>query len=207
MRGKGLFEKGRGVVILKPISSVWKHMHRKIKSFLALALLMLSMVMAIANAFAEDPRKEESIRELIMRLDKDYNAVSSDLLKLDQEIKNYPDTTINMTVVKKDPLVELISIEISDNEVFVKNHFYNASEISALDAGGRHQIHSGAITEGGHNFKIIYFWRTKGAAVQKSELMVKLQTQPAKSYFIELSLEKSETGARLKPSQLEIQNK
>lgn len=182
-------------------------MDKKIKFFLAAAIILPSVVMGVPRAFAEDARREESIRELIMRLDKDYNAVSEDILKLDQEIKNYPETTINMTVVKKEPLVELVSIEISDNEVFVKNHFYNASELSALDAGGRHQIHAGAISEGGHNFKIIYFWRIKGAPLQKSELMVKLQTQPSKSYFIELSLEKGEAGARLKPSQLEIQNK
>jgi hypothetical protein len=185
--------------------------YNKIKSGMLKKTLILLSALWIAASIAQAPlssaeerQREESIRELIMRLDKDYNTVSEDLLKLDSEIKNYPATTVNVSVVKREPTVELISIELLDNEVFVTNHFYSQSEAGALDAGARHQIYSSEIGEGGHNFRVIYYWRLKAAPVQKGEAMIKLFAQPAKSYYVELSFEKFEQGIRLRPSQIEL---
>lgn len=170
------------------------------------ALAAALVVFSAARAKAEDFR-DRSIRELIMRLERDYSGFKEELDKLEREIKNYPSTKVSITVVKRDPNLKLLSVELIDNERFIKSHIYSQLEGETLNAGGRHLLYSGEAGEGGHTLKAIYYWKAEAGQPKKGESFIKISIRPSKEYHVEFALEKHETGARFQPSVLEFASK
>lgn len=171
--------------------------------FILSALATALVVFSAARVKAEELR-DRSIRELIMRLERDYSGFKEELDKLEKEIKNYPSTRITVTVVKRDPNLKLLSVELVDNERLTKSHIYSQLEAETLNAGGRHLLYSGEAGEGGHTLKAIYYWKVEGGQPKKGESFIKISIRPSKEYHVEFALEKHEAGARLQPTVLEF---
>ncbi len=174
--------------------------------FILFASAAALVVSSAAMAKAEDFR-DRSIRELIMRLERDYSGFKEELDKLEKEIKNYPSTKISITVVKRDPALKLLSVELIDNERFIKSHIYSQLELETLDAGGRQLLYSGEAGEGGHTLKAVYYWKGDAGQPKKGESFIKISIKPSREYHVEFALEKHEAGARLQPTVHEFASK
>lgn len=162
--------------------------NRSTGNFILSALAAALVVFPAARATAED-LKDRSIRELIMRLERDYSGFKEELDKLEKEIKNYPSTKISVTVVKRDPALKLLSVELIDNERLTKSHIYSQLEADTLNAGGRHLLYSGEAGEGGHTLKAIYYWKSEAGQPKKGESL-KISIRASKEYHVEFALEK-----------------
>lgn len=161
---------------------------------------------SIALAEVPPPGRRDSARHLIIQLNNNYNLLDKELDKLDDDIRNFPKTTLNISAVNKmlNRDMELVSIEVQDNAKLIGSHIYSANENEALAEGGRHEIYEGEVREGKHVLKVTYFWREENNTPQKGETYVTFSISRGMTYFIELFLKKSGAKAALDSSQFEF---
>jgi hypothetical protein len=154
--------------------------------FISAAFLSAGLDSAVAAA----ETKRESVRDLLIRLNREYELLNDKLKSFDESIKTFPNTTLNLSVTKREPSIRLVSVEFTDNDRLMRGHTYTQVEDAALGAGGRHQIYMGEISEGVHRLKVMYSWADGGAAVKKGESTVTLSVKSAKNYVVELTLQR-----------------
>ncbi|MFQ5900337.1 MAG: hypothetical protein ACE5IH_02145 [Thermodesulfobacteriota bacterium] len=173
------------------------------KVFAVIVILLLFFLNVVSIAFAEE---NGSIRELINRLNKEYIFLDEALDKLEENIRDFPDTTLNLSVIKRSTDIMLVSIEVLDSNSnrLLKNHIYTPLENKALNAGGRQQLYSGEIGKGRHRLNVIYYWMIEDAPPQKGEALITLSVSPGKNYSIELSFEKRGNKIKLRQSHSEL---
>jgi hypothetical protein len=167
-------------------------------------LIALFIVFLAHISFAEDnsEKKEETIRELIIRLNNEYLSLNESLRKLEKNIWDFPSTALNLSVIKRGSDIKLISLEVLDNNVLLKSHFYTSFENEALESGGRHQFYSKEINGGNRSISVIYYWSEKDKQAQKGEMLFPIYIPKGKDTFIEFSFEKIRDKLELKISQI-----
>jgi len=169
-------------------------------------LINIIIIFSSGNCFAEvnSQKKEESIRELIIRLDNEYIFLEESLKKIEKNIWDFPTTILNLSIIKRSSDIKITSIEIYDNNKLLEGHVYTPVENEALNSGGRHQLYSKEITGGNRNLGIIYFWAEKDKPQQKGELFIPLNMPRGKDIYIELSLEKRKDKVELRVTKFEF---
>jgi len=181
------------------------------KKTIVIVLECVFGLILVANSvcFAESvySNQEESLNELINRLNNNYDLINKSLKKLETNLNNYPHTTLTMSVVKGDKNINIVSIEVLDLDYPLHSHIYTPLENKALESGSRHQLFRGEIKEGGHTLKIIYYWAEGGAPPAKGEILINLFLISSKNYFIQLSFENKEGKIELEYSLLSVKNR
>ena len=76
-----------------------------------------------------------------------------------------------------------------------------------MSAGGRHQLYLGEMDIGDHNLKIIYTWSDGGASVKKGETSISVVVKAARTYLIELAIQKKGKEIEIRPYQLDFSNR
>ncbi|MBI5235315.1 MAG: hypothetical protein HY886_03600 [Deltaproteobacteria bacterium] len=175
--------------------------------YISLSMLVFMNSAAFSSAAESQGKKGASIRELIVDLNKEYDALDEKIRAFDESIKSFPSTTLNLSVIKREAGIKLVSIDVVDNGRFVKGHVYAPIEDSALSAGGRHQLYLGEMDLGSHNLKIIYTWSDGGTNVKKGETTISLNVKAARTYLIELAIQKKGKEIEIRPYQLDFSNR
>ncbi|MBI5599344.1 MAG: hypothetical protein HY890_06345 [Deltaproteobacteria bacterium] len=173
-------------------------------AFITLAIVSLNF---IQPSFAGDApsRDTGSVKGLIIRLDKEYRLLNEELRKLDDYVREFPATTLNLTVTKGDVEARLVSVEIRDNDRLVASHIYTSLENDAMRAGGRHQIYDAETSPGVHRFRAVYYWTDgDGRPPKKGEAEITVSVKPANPNFVEFSLQKKGVEAELRPREFEF---
>ncbi len=165
----------------------------------ALLALFLSISVRPEMVQAESRVEEKTIRDLIIRLDKEYKYLDEELRKLRERVKGFPGTTLSITVTKHDPDLRLLSLELRDNERPLRSHIYSTVENKALNAGGRQQFYLGEVAEGAHKLKAVYYWTEGDGPPRSGETVITLSVKPAVSYYVELSFHKKGNKVELLP--------
>lgn len=164
-----------------------------------LAAFNLSTSSFAESQSAQRPQDEAGVKEMIIRLDKEYRLVDEELRKLDEYVKEFPQTTLNLTVVKRDAGASLVSLEVLDNGMFLASHIYTPLENDAMREGGRHQFYSGETTRGGHRLKAVYYWTDGTNPPRRGESEITLSAGLAGKHFVEFALEKKGSDFELRP--------
>lgn len=169
-------------------------------------LINAVIIFLSGNSFAEvnSQKKEESVRELIIRLNDEYISLEESLKKFEKNIWDFPTTILNLSIIKRVTDIKITSIEILDNNKLLDGHFYTPVENEALDLGGRHQLYNKEITGGNRSLGIIYFWAEKDKPQQKGELSIPINIPRGKDIYIELSFEKRKDKVELRVTKLEF---
>ena len=153
------------------------------------------------------PEAAEAVRNLIMQLNATYVSLNKSLKQLEKEgIGSLPDTILNISVRKREKDIKLLALDIQDNNKPFESHLYSPSEDEALNAGGRHQIFRGAVTEGMHELKVKYYWKLQ-ASTQEGLAVVPVSVKLGKSHFIDLSILKVGDRVQLISSQLDFSDR
>jgi len=161
-------------------------------------VVALVVVPVFSGALPAEAR-DESIRALIIRLDKEYRYIDDELGKLREKISGFPDTVLDLTVIKEAAGVKLISIELTDNEKLLKSHIYSPAENAAISVGGRQSLYRGEVRDGLHNLRVVYYWSAAGSAPVRGEASTTVNIESAKSHFVEFNLVKGKRGVELVP--------
>ena len=162
-----------------------------------LLVTLVSITVLGAASFVQ--AREKSMRSLIIRLDKEYRYIDDELGKLREKISGFPDTVLDLTVVKEAIGVKLISIELTDNQKLVKSHIYSPAENAAISVGGRQPLYRGEVRDGLHNLRLVYYWSAAGSAPVRGEVSTSVNIESAKSHFVEFNLIKGKRGVELVP--------
>lgn len=172
------------------------------------AIIMTIFSETVGNAGeVSRPESAEAIRSLIMQLNSTYISLNKSLKGLEEGgIGTLPDTLLNISLRKREKDIKLLALDIQDNNKPFESHLYLPAEDEALDAGGRHQIYRGAISEGLHELKIKYYWRVQ-ASTHEGQAIISLSTKLGKSYFIDLSIQKVGERVQLISSQLDFSDR
>ena len=153
------------------------------------------------------PESTEAIRSLIMQLNSTYISLNKSLKELEEGgIGALPDTILNISVRKREKDIKLLALDIQDNNKPFESHLYLPAEDEALNAGGRHQIYRGAITEGMHELKVKYYWKAQ-TSTQEGVAVIPVTIKLGKSYFIDLSILKVGDRVQLVSSQLDFSDR
>ncbi len=185
---------------MRSIPSISK---KAVSSLAALIILLLC-----AASYAEGPQENEKyVRELIIRLNNSYIQLDRALKELDDTVRDFPNTNIYISVLKRDRTIELVSMEVWGNDEILKSHIYAPLENSALEGGGRHELFSGEIRRGNQVLKIIYHWREGTAPPQKEVMVLPITVSAAKSYVIELFFEKKKDKLVVSHTQLDFSSR
>ncbi len=182
-------------------------MTNKIVKVLGCVSGLILALNSVCLAGVVSSKPEESLNELINRLNKNYGLINKALKELESNVNNYPHTTLTLSVVKQDKNINIVSIEVFDHIYPLHSHIYTPLENKALESGSRHQLLSGEIREGGHTLKVIYYWAEGGAPPEKGEILINLFLISSKNYFIQLSFEKKEGKIELDYSLLDMKNR
>jgi len=176
------------------------------KSILFFAALAVPLF--CAASYAESPQDNEKyVRELIIRLNNNYIQLDRALKELDENVRDFPNTNIYLSVLKRDKGAELVSMEVWGNDELLKSHIYAPIENTALEAGGRHELFRGEIRKGNQILKVIYYWSEGNGAPQKEVLILPMTISPAKSYVIELSFEKKKDKLAVRHTQFDFSSR
>lgn len=152
----------------------------------------LCFLIVLSNVFFAETvssYQKESLRGLINRLNEDYFFINKALKELENSLNNYPNTSLTLSVIKKDEDINIVSIEVLDDIYLLQSHIYTPLEKRALEAGGRHQLYSGEIKTGSHSLRIVYYWKDGDNPPEKGEAVINLFLNAGKSYFVKLSFE------------------
>src|SRR3990167_6561558 len=89
----------------------------KIFSVIIGTLINLLIIFLSDNCLAEvkSQNKDESIRELIIRLDNEYLSLDETLKKFEKNIWDFPTTILNISILKRNIDIKITLIEILDN--------------------------------------------------------------------------------------------
>ena len=169
--------------------------------------MLIFFVHAACSAEFGPQMQEKSIRELIIQLNKEYRFLDDELKKMEDDIKEFPHTTLSISVIKRDNTVKLISLEIFDGDRPLGKHIYTSLENEAMETGGRQQVFEGEIKEGNHTLKAVYYWTSKDKSPQKGETTIPVSIYLGNSSFLELSFDKKENKIGLSHYQLNFSNK
>lgn len=164
------------------------------------SLFVLLLVVVLALGFV--PRaeaREKTVRDLIIRLDKEYRYLDDELSKLREKISGFPDTVLDLSVIKDASGVKLISIELTDNEKPVKSHIYTPAENAAISVGGRQPLYRAEVRDGLHNLRVVYYWSAAGSAPVRGEVITTVNVESAKRHFVEFNLISGKRGVELVP--------
>jgi len=170
------------------------------------ALLLFFFIFNLASPCYSDrqlKKSEESIKDLIMKLNKEYDTIGEKLKDLKKGIRRFPDTTLNIFVSKQGAGLKLISVNIADNSVLFKSHIYTGLENRAMSAGGHHQLYQGEIGEGVHTLQVEYIWAGGKEKPKKGQTQFTISVKPAVNYFLGLALRKRGDKVNLFPYQFE----
>ena len=171
------------------------------------SLLLIFILNTAASAERGGP---DIVRDLIIQLNKDYLYLDEALQTLEDNTKEPPVTTLNISVTKrdKDNSFSLVSIEvIGESNRLLKSHIYTSLENEALEAGGRHQLWREEFKNGDYILHVIYLWKKNGSPPQKEDISIPVSVKVGKEYFIELSLEKRENKLEMRYHKLDFSNK
>ncbi|HHL40016.1 MAG TPA: hypothetical protein ENJ37_05880 [Deltaproteobacteria bacterium] len=157
----------------------------------ALAALLSFPALSAAEEGGETVTAE-SIRDLIIRLNKEYNYIGEELKKLEESVREFPATILNISVVNRDPLLRIVSLEVLDNKRPLMSHIYTDRENEALHMGGRHQFYLDETSTGPHQLKVLLVWSTGGAGKRaaregRSDTQVNITVKPGVEHFIEFN--------------------
>lgn len=173
-----------------------------------LSLAAMIILLLCAASYAAGPQENEKyVRELIIRLNNNYIQLDRALKELDDTVRDFPNTNIYISVLKRDRTIELISMEVWGNDELLGAHIYAPIENSALEGGGRHELFRGEIRRGNQVLKVIYHWREGNAPPQKEALVLPITVSAAKSYVIELSFEKKKDRLVVSHTQLDFSSR
>ena len=178
----------------------------KIFSVIIGTLINLLIIFLSDNCLAEvkSQNKDESIRELIIRLDNEYLSLDETLKNFEKNIWDFPTTILNISILKRNIDIKITLIEILDNNKLLEGHIYTPLENEALDSGGRHQLYNREITGGNRILGIVYFWAEKDKPQQRGEMTIPINIPRGRDIYIELSLEKRKDKIELRVSKLEF---
>lgn len=165
-------------------------------NILVTALVVVALLVGFV-ALAE--ARDKTIRDQIIRLDKEYRYLDEELGKLREKISGFPDTLLDLSVIKEASGVRLISIELTDNNKLLKSHIYTSAENAAISMGGRQSLFRGEVRDGLHNLRIIYYWSAAGSEPVRGEASATLHVERARSHFVEFNLVRGRRGVELMP--------
>lgn len=171
----------------------------KKRTIAAIAVIIMTIFSGTVSSAEEVNRPEsaEAIRNLIMQLNSTYTSLNKSLKELEAGgIGTLPDTILNISVRKREKDIKLLALDIQDNNKPFESHLYLPAEDEALNAGGRHQIYRGAVTEGMHELKVKYYWKVQ-TSTQEGMAIVPVSIKLGKNYFIDLSIIKVEDRVQL----------
>lgn len=193
------------------LTDLWLRCNIKGERIMKIAISTIGMLIFfvhVACSAESSPQKQEkSIRELIIHLNNEYRFLDAELKKLEDDIKEFPHTTLSISVIKRDNTVRLISLEIFDGDRPLGKHIYTTLENEAMEAGGRHQVFEAEIKEGNHTLKAVYYWTKTDKSPQKDETIIPVSISLGNSSFLELSFDKKENKIGLSHYQLNFSNK
>lgn len=171
------------------------------------AALVLLILFHTSVSFAEEaPGSINDVRKEIIKLYDNYVSLIKELKGIGNNIKSFTNTTLNISLLKHDTGIRLISVEIHDNEQLIESHTYLPIENEALNAGGRHLLHKAEAKQGKHDLNVSYIWTEGNNAPQKGTANIPLSVSTGYNYFIELSLDKKGSKVNLNFSQLFFEN-
>lgn len=159
------------------------------------SLLLIFILNTAASADMADPEKGNTVRDLVIQLNMDYLSFDEALQKLEDNTKEPPATTLNISVTRRDGdnSLSLVSIEvIGENNRLLKSHIYTSLENEALKAGGRHQLYREEFKNGDYTLHVIYLWKKDSNPPQKEEISLPVSIDVGRESFIELPFEKKE---------------
>lgn len=194
---------GLGAIMSSRINVNSKGM--KASAFVVLLLLIAVCLFSAAASHAES-LSDKSIRELIIRLNDNYFLLNKHMQELEDNIKDFPGTLMEISVVKGDPYIELVSMEVWDKGNLLKNHVYTPIDNEALGMGGRHELYHGEVRKGAHIVKIVYYWKDEKKSVQKEEKIIPISIAAGTTQYVELSFEKRKDKLELIHTQLDFSN-
>lgn len=171
----------------------------KVKGSFFVTPLVAALVLALLGSLAPAQAREKTVRDMIIRLDKEYRYIDEELQKLREKISGFPDTVLDLTVVKEAAGVKLISVELIDNDKLLKSHIYTPAENAAISVGGRQSLYRGEVRDGLHNLRLVYYWSAAGSAPVKGEVSTTVNVETAKRHFVEFNLIKGRRGVELVP--------
>lgn len=164
-----------------------------------LALTVVAVVLAVLATLAPVDAREKTVRDMIIRLDKEYRYLDEELQKLRENISGFPNTILDLTVIKEATEVRLISVELTDNDKLLKSHIYTPAENAAISAGGRQSLYRGEVRDGLHNLRLVFYWSAAGSAPVKGEVSTIVNVEAAKRHFVEFNLVRGRRGVELIP--------
>ena len=147
---------------------------------------------------------EKSIREMIIKLNDNYIVLNKQLKELEDSVRDFPGTSISISVVKDDKSAELISVEVWDKDKPLKSHVYTPLDNEVLGMGGRHELYHGEVRRGTHGVKIVFYWKEGKKSAQKEEQIIPVTVAAGTTYFMELSFEKRKDRLELRSTQLDF---
>lgn len=176
------------------------------KSILAAAALLVLFHSQVCLA-EEPPGSINDIRKEIITFYENYIGLLRALKGVDN-VKEFSKTTLIISLVKKEPAIRLISVEIFNGEIPVETHIYSPVENDALDAGGRQLLHKAEIKQGNHDLKVLYTWAEgRKSPPQKGSATIPVSVVAGNNYLIELSVVKNSSKVDLNFTQLVFENK
>ncbi|HLE09039.1 MAG TPA: hypothetical protein VI914_05365 [Thermodesulfobacteriota bacterium] len=179
---------------------------KKMNAFFAIIFFLAFLSGPVPCFAGEGPKKdEESVRDMIIRLDKEYRFLNEGMGNLESKVKNFPNTSVDISVVKKDMDERLVYLEIRDNDRFLASHIYTQIENDAMRVGGRHQLYNAEIGEGIHNLKAIYYWTAGNDTPKKGAAEIIVSAKLSRRYFVEFLLQK-DGGVELMPREFDFVN-
>ncbi|OGV97681.1 MAG: hypothetical protein A3I04_05005 [Nitrospinae bacterium RIFCSPLOWO2_02_FULL_39_110] len=170
---------------------------------LAVSLLIV-FLNNVCPVKAESQKREESIRDLITRLNNEYISIDESLKKLEKNIWNFPSTTLNISVVNRNSEIKLISIELLDGIKLLESHFYTPLENEALWNGGRHQFFHKEVREGNRRLVAVYYWVEGNKPPSKGEEIISVNITWGKDTFVQFFFEKKDGKVDLQVSQIDF---
>ncbi len=169
-----------------------------------MVLFLLIVFSPSFSAQAISPDQENSIKDLINRLNKNYASLDKALKKLENGITDFSGTPLTLSVVKHDKSIRLVSLEVMDDINLLSSHIYTPLENRALEVGGRHQLYKGEINEGKRTLIVVCYWAGENEQPVKEEAFIKLFVVTGNEYFIELVVDKKENKVAIKYSLREL---
>ncbi len=143
-----------------------------------------------APSFGEEPTGVNEIRKEIVSLYDKYVGLVKELRELEKNVKDFPATSLNISLVKKESGLRLTHVDIFIDDQPLDSHVYSLIENNALDAGGRHVFYKGEIKKGNHTLKVLYGRVDKGKP-GKGTASLPFAVFTGSDFFIQLSVNKS----------------
>ncbi|MBI5560811.1 MAG: hypothetical protein HY883_06010 [Deltaproteobacteria bacterium] len=144
------------------------------------------------------------MKEMIIRLDKEYRLVDEELRKLEEYIKEFPQTSLILTVTGRDADASLVSIEVTDNGRLLASHIYTPPENDAMKKGGRQELYSGETIDGIHRLRAVYYYSAGDKPPRKGEAEITVSVELAKKRFVEFAFQKKGNDFELRPGEFEF---